>query len=157
MMSPYRSENMSENKLKLDEVVYDPRARGAFCKHEYEGHRKGCPNWPVCIEKRPDFKEFGHLYEWYAVMEVFDLKAHAEKMKLAHPGWGDRMCRNLLYWQGGVRKRLYQKAVNAGLDIILDIPEANGIEVFLTMAKVGVTLERKPDTVVKVMLVGRKI
>jgi hypothetical protein len=40
-------------------------------------------------------------------------------------------------------------------DIVLDIPEACGINVFETMANVGIVLERKPDIVTKVMIVGR--
>jgi hypothetical protein len=39
----------------------------------------------------------------------------------------------------------------------LDIPEACGINVFETMANVGIVLEKKPQTVIKVMIVGRKL
>jgi len=71
------------------------------------------------------------------------------------PGWSDRQCRNPLYWQGGVRKRLKEKCRAFGCNIILDIPEACGVEVFETMKNAGVIIDRHPETVIKVMLVGR--
>ena len=37
---------------------------------------------------------------------------------------------------------------------MLDIPEACGVDVFATMAKIGVMLERNPRIVRKVMLIG---
>ena len=89
------------------------------------------------------------------MVEEFDLKAHAAKMLKKLPDWSDRQCRNPLYWQGGVRSRLRKKANALNGDIVLDIPEACGIDVFLTVAEVGIVLERKPDIVRKVMIVGR--
>jgi len=67
-------------------------------------------------------------------------------------------CRNLLYWQGGVRSRLKKKtyAKYRQGDIVLEIPEAHGIDVFKTMALFGIELERNPDVVRKVMIIGRK-
>ena len=72
--------------------------------------------------------------------------------------WTDRQCRNPLYWQGGVRKRLREKAQKVANispnSIILDIPEACGIDIFETMVRIGIKLERNPDIVKKVMIVG---
>jgi len=144
--------------ITLQEVVYDERARdGTWCQAPYPNHKKGCPNFPKCIEERPRFKAY-QGYTWYAVTEEFDLAAHAEKMKAKHPHWTNRQCRNLLYWQGGVRKRLRIKAEGfcySSTDVLLDIPEANGVNVFATMAKHGVFLKANPDYVTKVMLVGK--
>jgi hypothetical protein len=106
--------------------------------------------------KRTDFALLPKDIRWVAIIETFDLKAHAEKMKAKHPHWSERQCRNPLYWQGGVRKRLREKAEKLNGDIILDIPEACGVEVFETMKLVGINLERKPDIVKKVMFVGWK-
>jgi len=149
------------NPIFLESVEYDPFARGYNCQLPYPNHPKGCPNFPKCIKKRPDFRTIAMSYKWFAVIEEFDLKRHAEKMKTKLPHWSDRQCRNLMYWQGGVRSRLLKKAKsiadNNPESIILDIPEACGVEVFKTMAKVGIILERKPDTVRKVMIVGIKI
>lgn len=145
--------------IPLTTIVYDPRARnGVWCCHPYPGHPHGCPNFVkgCTLKKRVDFRELENLYNWYAVVETFDLKAHAERMKAKHPNWSDRQCRNPLYWQGTVRASLRDKTVIMAGDIVLDIPEANGVNVFETMARAGVILECKPDIVRKVMLVGKK-
>jgi len=96
--------------------------------------------------------------EWYAVIEEFDLKAHAYRMKGLYPWWTNRQCRNLLYWQGRVRSRLRKKTYDFFKpgDVILEIPEACGINVFETMALVGVELKRNPDVVKKIMMIGRE-
>jgi hypothetical protein len=99
-------------------------------------------------------------YFWYAVIEEFDLKAHAIAMKAKHPGWSERQCRNPLYWQGGVRKRLREKANHLDPKLrewghmYLSIPEAAGIDVFQTMHRAGIVIDQHPDIVRKVVLVG---
>ena len=149
--------------IKLTEVVYDIRARnGTWCKHQYQDHPNGCPNYPRCIVKFPDFASIKEKYQWYAIVEEFDLLRHMKIMKEKHPRWSERQCRNPYYWQGGVRKRLRERAEECkewfcqGYSdvIILTIPEACGVNVFETMEKVGIILEKKPNTVRKVMLVG---
>ena len=145
--------------VKLSEVVYDVRARdGIWCKLSYPNHPKGCPNFPACPLKHPDFKTVSDAYTWFAVVEEFDLKAHAEAMKLKHPEWSERQCRNLLYWQNGVRKRLFEKALHfrhiGDIILTLTVPEACGVNVYETMAKVGIVIQRNPDTVKKVMFLG---
>ncbi len=143
--------------IELKEVVYDVRAKdGTFCKLPYPRHPHGCPNFPTCILKHQDILKFQGL-KWFAVIEPFDRKAHAEKMKLKHPDWSIDQCRCVLYWQKGVVSRLTDKAVHyrdIG-DILLTVPEASGVHVFDTMAKVGVTLEREANFVQKVMFVGK--
>lgn len=144
--------------ITLKEIVYDERANnGEWCTYPYEGHKNGCPNFPACMKNRADFKLFENKYNWYAVVEEFDLKFHADKMKAKHPEWSERQCRCLLYWQGGVRKRLKEKAETAfaGYNLILTIPEAHGINVFETMAKVGIIIDKHPDIVRKVMFIGK--
>lgn len=147
--------------VPLTEVIYDLRARdGTWCQAEYPNHKKGCPNFPKCIHDRPDFKSLNpESLHWYAVVEEFDLAAQAVKMKEKHPKWSERQTRNLLYWQNGVRKRLFIKAMKICVplvgDVLLSIPEANGVNVFATMAKHGVFLKSNPDQVKKIMLVGK--
>lgn len=150
---------MQEN-IPLTEVVYDKRARdGTWCCLPYPNHPKGCPNFPKCMKDRPDFKTLPNK-KWIAVLEKFDLKAHAERMKEKHPKWSERQARCVLYWQNSLRKRLREKAMKLYYplrgDIFLDIPEANGINVFATMAKHGIYLRTDPDLVYKIMLVGIK-
>ncbi len=145
--------------IKLNEVIYDERARdGTWCQAKYPNHKDGCPNFPKCIASRGDFKDFGNDFSWYAVIEKFDLQAHAERMKEKHPHWTERQCRNLLYWQGGVRKRLTVKALkehDPHKGMFLSIPEAHGINVFETMALVGINIERNnPKQITKVMMIG---
>jgi hypothetical protein len=141
--------------IRLETVIYDKRARdGTWCKLPYPNHPNGCPNFPLCPNKYQDLSELNNI-DWYAVIEEFDLKAHAESMKARHPDWTDRQCRNLLYWQNGVRKRLREKAYrNANGGIVLEIPEACGVNLFATMSRVGIRLKRNPDLIKKIMLVG---
>jgi hypothetical protein len=141
--------------IPLTQISYDSRARGEWCRSPYQNHPNGCPNFPKCIQKRPDFRTIMDKYDWYAVTETFDLKAHAEKMLKRHPHWSERQCRNPLYWQGTVRANLRMKCILLSGDLLLDIPEACGINVFETMKNIGIILERKPDTVIKVMIVGK--
>jgi hypothetical protein len=143
----------------LKEVIYNHNARGHWCALPYPGHPKGCPNLVKgCTFKRPNFNLIRDSYHWYAVMEEFDLLSHAKKMKEKHIDWTDRQCHNPLYWQGSVRKKLRENAQcvanTSPQSIILDIPEACGVEVFETIARVGIILEKTPDIVRKIMLVG---
>ena len=85
-----------------------------------------------------------------------------EAEKKAPKEWSDRQCRCVLYWQNGVRRRLLTKAEKlleelGGPEggVILTIPEANGVNVFATMARHGLFLKANPDYVYKVMLVGK--
>lgn len=157
--------------IPLETIVYDPRARnGIWCCNPYPGHPKGCPNFPkgCTVKTRPDFNEIKDQYDWYAIIEIFNLADHIQLMRSKHPHWTDRQCRNPLYWQGTVREKLRAKAEYAAgqrnqyrhylnnENIILDIPEACGINVFETMAKVGVIIEREPRIVRKIMLVGKR-
>lgn len=146
--------------IQLNEVVYDPRARdGRWCMLPYPNHPHGCPNFPKCPMSRRDFLDYNG-YDWFAIIEEFNLKEHANKMREKHPNWTDRQCRNLLYWQNGVRSRLRKKAEAFSIpfmgDVVLDIPEANGVNIFETMEKHGVVLEKhKPSIIRKIMLVGK--
>jgi len=145
--------------IPLHTVVYDERARdGTWCMAPYPNHPKGCPNFPKCCESRTDFNEYQD-YDWFAVVEEFNLKNHAEKMKEKHQGWSERQARCVLYWQNSLRKRLREEvqkfAVPLMGDIILDIPEACGINLFATMAKHDLYLKTNPDMVYKIMMVGK--
>ena len=144
--------------IPLETVIIDDRARdGTWCTLPYPNHPRGCPNFQKGCTSRPHFNTY-EGYEWVALVVKFDLKDHAERMKKKHPNWTERQCRNLLYWQPAVRKALKIKSEELAYpllgDVILDIPEANGVNVFDTMAKHGLIIERNPDIVHKVVLVG---
>jgi len=154
--------SMQKELIPLKEIIYEIKARdGTWCTLSYPGHPKGCKNFPQCPTKYPDFKSIEHKYKWFAVMVEFNLKHFAEQMRIKHPNMTENQSRCLLYWQPRVRKQLKQKAyVNAykfNGDIVLEIPEACGVNVIITMMKAGVLINiNHPNIVKKIMLIGRK-
>jgi len=152
--------------IPLEEVFYDARASdGTWCLRPYSGYPKGCPNFVKgCPQKRLDFLKLnGHSemkYDWFAVIEEYDIDAWEKKQHKKHPFKSRRWCRNPRHWQKGVMSRLLKKAQafhNAFLShIILDIPEASGVNVLATMARAGWFIQmHDPKTIRKVMLVGK--
>lgn len=126
-------------------------------------------------------------FEWFAVVEEFNIaewetsqreKHNNDKEKICVSSlmvtryssiekkpikkWSRKQLRNPRHWQKGVRKRLRDKAlkhVNYIMgDVLLEIPEAHGVDVVRTMAKVGVTFEwgLQAKTILKVMLIGKR-
>jgi hypothetical protein len=163
----YGGRKMSDEEfmiIPLNMIDYDPRARdGTWCKLPYPNHPKGCPNFPECPRKYTDYNELPEK-EWYAIVIKFDLQAHAEEMMKKDWCKTWRQARCVLYWQSSIRKKLRDKASEFANplngDIILEIPEASGINVYTTMAKHGLTL--KPinmdlGTVYKIVLVGKTL
>jgi len=150
--------------IPLNEVIYDNRARdGTWCCLPYPpNHEGGCPNFPKCVEHRPDFKSLPKR-KWYAVIEEFDLLEFANKRHQLAREKGKTVsrwqARNRRHWQKQVVSRLRKKAQEIYVplmgDILLDIPEACGINVFATMAKHGLFLKSDPDYVYKIMFVGK--
>lgn len=147
--------------IPLPEVVYDIRARdGTWCTR-----KPRCMNFPVCPQSHPDFMTLKGSYGWYAVVEEFDVAAwEAEQREKPHRRNESRkQLRNPRHWQKGVMRRLRQKArmhsnrLNG--DIILEIPEACGVDVVRTMARVGVKFEWGLSAKVfrKVMLIGKPV
>ena len=147
--------------IRLEKVLWTYKARdGTFCCLPYPDHPKGCPNFPTCIENN----ELDDCYsptqlQWYAMVEEFDLEAHAKNMKAKHPDWSKRQCECVLYWQGHVRKILREKAEKVcseiGGCVVTLCPEALGVNVFGTMARVGIILRKNPTLVRKIAFVGK--
>lgn len=166
MTSAKRSSANFDHMIPLENIIVDLRAMdGTWCSHPYPGHPHGCPNFLKGCTNRPYFNHpiegiENHYQKWFAIVEEFDLDAHAIMMKAKHPNWSERQCRNPLYWQGGVRKRLKEKAFRLHPDLkewgnlYTALPEAWGVDVFETMKLVGVILERKPGIVRKVAFIG---
>ena len=151
---------MNDDYIELKEVMWNYRAKeGQWCKLPYPNHPNGCPNFPECIKKNQLEGYSPVELKWYAVIEIFNLAQHAYNMKLKHPRWSDRQCRCVLYWQNSVRKRLREK-MNKIMESMPNAvcgtlcPEALGVNVFGTMAKVGITLYKNPDTVRKIAFIG---
>ena len=145
--------------IKLNSLMWNRKAMdGTWCCAPYPNHPKGCPNFPKCIDK--------HRFDWtkidisslYAVVQEFDLKLHAEHLKGLYPEWTNSQCRCVLYWQPTVNKQLKVKATKYAKELnynfISTCPEANGINVFGTMAKHGLILYKNPDLVRKIAIIG---
>lgn len=151
--------------IKEEDIVFDSRSRGAWCKLPYPNHEKGCPNYGK-KQKCPPFSKNLHeliVPPFFLVLRDFDLEDQTDRMKKLHPNWSDRQARCLLYWQGSLRRKLIEEArtfINSQKDkmVLLENPEANGVDVFKTCNAIGIILERNPKkNVRKVMLIGKKL
>jgi hypothetical protein len=97
----------------------------------------------------------------YAIYNVFDFKAHIERMKAIHPDWSDRQLRNVYYWQNGARRKLFEKIKeflhkHKGFHVTA-CPEAMGVDVTKTMAAVGINLEWPPENVAHQIALAGKV
>ena len=134
--------------------------RPAWCELPYPGHKKGCPNYERC-SKLPRIGEYFDLTKphWFAVIP-FNLHRHVSKMINLHPKWSERQCRCVLYWQNGVKSQLDTFCQfwiwGRGENLIWHkIPEAMGVNVMLTMKRMGQPIEIKPKFLVrKIALIG---
>jgi hypothetical protein len=126
------------------------------------------PKCPQSVKSIEEIEKYLGPFKWWAVLEEIDMVAQEKRKHEEHPGWSRDMCRNSRYWQKGVRKRLLAKAkkFQASLrhsimdgTVLLTIPERHGIDVVLTMAKVGVKFEWgiNAKKIRKVMFVGKQI
>jgi predicted metal-binding protein len=151
--------------LNQKDIVLDNRANNGFwCTLPYPNHKSGCPNYGKKKTCPPFTQSFQNIIQgpYFLVIQEFDIQAHSKKMRLKHPHWSEKQCRNLLYWQKGLNKKLkdksYELANKMGDDfIVLEIPEANGVDVFKTCQNMNIELQRYPqDMIRKVMIVGKK-
>jgi len=146
---------------KILEIDY--KCRG-YCTIPYHGHPKGCPNFGNHEQCPPKVKLVKDVFDLnkdlFFIIEEFDLKTHVERMSIKHPDWTPMQLKNLLYWQGKVRKRLKEKTErfikekDNGMIFTL-LPEAMGVMVINTALKLGVPIEKTPvNKVFKIALVG---
>ncbi len=152
---------------KVDKLIIDHKCRG-YCKLPYHGHKNGCPNFGKHPECPPNVKTVEEIFDLskdlFFITEEFDLKSHVEKMKSKHSNWSPTQCKNLLYWQGGVRKRLKEQTemfvnnplwVEGHKLIYTLLPEAMGVMVIDTALDLGIPIERQPiNKVIKIALIG---
>ena len=145
-----------------NELVLDIRAR-EWCLLPYPDHAKGCPNYNKkqgCPPQSPFVGDYFDLNrDSYFVIVQFDLESHINKMKMKHPNWSDRQARCVLYWQGGVNKRLRERCqfyTSQRLGLTYNIcPEAMGVNVIKTCKAIGLPIKPRPtDTVFKVGMLG---
>lgn len=136
-----------------------------WCLLPYPGHPDGCPNWnknEECPPKAPIVSDHFDLEKrhWFAIVE-FDMQRQMKKMKGLQPKYSDRQARCCLYWQEGERRKLRTEVNNfIGLnpDLIYTlIPEAMGVHVFKTAAKIHIYLKRSAFPILyKIALIGFK-
>ncbi len=126
-----------------------------LCKRPYPGRPHGCPNYNKKKRCPPNVERFDEFYDmtkpFYAIINVFDLQAHVEKMRQRHPNWTERQLRNCLYWQHTARKHLKEAIFdfykqNKGFRITV-CPEGMGVNVFLTMKNAGIQMQWPPNTI----------
>jgi hypothetical protein len=155
-----------EMKIIIEKVtpVIDHSVR-CLCGKVYPGHKNGCPNFnhkQGCPPKAPYFEEVYDMSKpVYAIVNVFDFKAHTDKMRSLYPNWSDRQVECCLYWQPKARKQLlvgirdFLRMGLIGYEVTI-CPEAMGVEITKTLSGV-IDLEWPPKTITcQVALAGYK-
>jgi len=153
----------SEGEAAREVVPVIGRGVLALCRKPYYGHPRGCPNWgkrPTCPPQAPLLADLLDLdLPVHCIYNAYDLARHVAKMKKKHPDWSDRQLKCCLYWQGTARAALRKKVDVFLVDhpglIVVNVPEACGVDVTATMASLGIALEWPPVSVAyQVALVG---
>jgi len=121
-----------------------------WCALQYPGHPKGCPNYPKCRHSQRKKLTAAEVFDlekpMYICYATFDLADHARRMKIRHPNWSERQCRNLLYWQRRVDKRVVRLASDfikkEDLRGYYWLSEGFGVNVYATCRNAGLKLEQ---------------
>lgn len=154
---------MHSKIFQLKKVILSNKTR-TWCKLPYPDHPKGCPNYnqrKICPPKAPLFKQI--IKPPYTLVAVkFNLEKHVKKIKAKHPNWSNKQARCVLYWQNKVNKKLKQLSEETASkirnSIILYKPEANGVNLFKTCKKIGLTLRPNPQKILwKMSIIGTKV
>lgn len=93
-------------------VVVGLKNYRSWCRLPYHGHPKGCSMWNNGKKNcKTSFRKTHTLYDQFdvsapawCIWEEFNLGAQSAKMKKLHPDWSEHQCRNVLYWQGAIKK-----------------------------------------------------
>ena len=148
--------------LKIKKIIKSKNIN-KWCKLPYPGHPNGCPNYnkkKTCPPKAPSFEKI--IKPPYILVAVkFNLEEHVKKMKQKHPNWTDKQARCVLYWQNRVNKQLRELSEKTASKIpnsmILNMPEANSINLFETCKKEGLILKSNPQKIIwKMSIIGIK-
>ena len=121
-----------------------------WCQSPYPRHPNGCPKYNKDSKCPPQcgsvFNYFNTALPLYLVHSEFNLSKHISRMKLKYPKWSPAQCSCVLYWQGSSRKQLKNRVQEAslllGTDAVSFIPEALGVNVYVTARLSGLILER---------------
>lgn len=137
-----------------------------LCTKAYPNHPKGCPNFGKRLTCPPQAPLFEDIIDMdcpvFAIFNIFPFGEHVERMRKKHKEWSKRQLECCLYWQGTARKQLRAK-IDAfkkvrPADLILQTPEANGVNITATMFAIGAKLEWPPKTATyQVALAGTRL
>lgn len=148
--------------IKVNAVI-DHSVR-ALCSLPYPGHEKGCPKYgtrDTCPPNAPLFDEWFDLsIPIYAVYITFDLAAHIERLRTAHPDWDEGQLEDWNHWYAEARDAL-RAEVARFLEVypeytVVKCPEAMGVNITATAAAAGIHLEWKQPikTIHRIALAG---
>jgi len=142
--------------MKLPKYIYRVKRLvlnknvGKWCRLPYPRHPNGCPKYnndskcpPQCGSIPDHFNTDSPLY---LVHSEFNLDMHGARMKSKHPDWSPAQLYCVLYWQGISRLQLKNRVQEAsfllGTDFVAFVPEALGVNVYVTARLSGLILER---------------
>jgi len=144
--------------MKLPEYVYRVKRLvlskhvGKWCCLSYQRHPKDCPNYNRKSIRPPQSGFVSEYFDLnrslYFVHSEFNLSKHfnsINKMKSKHPDWSPTQCSCILYWQTSrkqLKNRVQMASAILGIDCIAYIPEAIGVNVYVTAHLSGLKLER---------------
>jgi predicted metal-binding protein len=148
-------------KINPDMLMYSRKMQD-FCKLPYPNHPRGCPNYgkkegcppnQVLINKVLDLKK-----DVYVVYTEFNLGKHAREMKKRHPQWTDKKAYCCLYWQKRARalhKKEEERAKKEyGLEKVIRLPEAYGVNMNKLMTDIGIRLDWPPKKIARIVSLG---
>ena len=157
---------ISARHIDPSTILFSEKVR-SYCKYPYPmpnpTHPDGCPNHgknPLCPPNAPYRPDILTIYDTFVLVWVkFDIAAYVEMMKERHPGWTSSQLRNSRLWQGTVKKTL-RGAIGSRFPHIDEIlgagsgfpgcqsMESAGINVFTTLARNKIPLDKKAKDVV---------
>ena len=130
------------------QIVWEPVEKiQRWCRLPYVAHSNGCPNADDCKFFDHELKDVLAVNRPLSIAWVeFNIDDYEERMRVKHPTWTQRQCRNLLYWQTSLRKHLVERCREKynGSKIILGA-EGGGVNFHRTMRALGVKLDLPRD------------
>lgn len=131
-------------------IFRNEETAGKLCRLKYPNHPKGCPKYGKDDKCPPKIKSIDNYIDLekpiYIIYSEFDLESHVKNMKLKHPNWTKRQCKNVLYWQESSRKQLRKRIewCNNVIDFnfVAYCPEGMNVNVYATCKLAGLKLQR---------------
>jgi len=140
--------------------------RNKLCQLPYPGHKKGCPNYGKSENCPPDIPIRTDIFKLYSqfilVVAKFHFQIYCMEMKSVHSDWSERRIKNVLYWQGQLKKLMRNYIQKLSIQFgkpdelfgagsgFWNYPsmEAVGINVFATLKRNNISFEIRPETIV---------